>query len=491
MGCSAGVGQESRNNSMTEPSNIVVEEVEQEIEGQYSEESSKTEIELKDLNLNNLYSKEYEWDGIIKDNLFSGHFANMSVPMGIRNGIAYDANKKFALKASYDVDDPANGSYYLLLVDMLGNVYDMFPISKYASEVNGWVMDDVFYNTNGNTVEVLRQGSDITDGLVEDKVSLLDIVNDENGIHFLTCKRVFDSPYEVENTSIDYKLEIWDDAGKNILSFYENELVNKYGIDLWMHLDHYHLVNLGKSIYLLTSSWDENDYGADYFFLDLNRNKIFGSTTKMVTEYGSIETDGNYILIPAYSGNNTWIYDLETEDVVSIENVSKAHGLGEGKFFSDESCYNVQGSVLFSNSDIELGNKIVMTGAYHDGKALVVIDEGKDYQSNNHEYGIGFISENGNDLSISKEIVAREIFCSYISSMGIYSVFSDKGTGGFLTSDGIFQEENAYCGTEEDCYYGILDQNGERYVLRYGVVDTYSDGIRQSALYGCELFKMN
>lgn len=448
-------------------------------------------VESGDMNLNNLYAGEYEWDGIIKDNLFSGHFANMSAPMGIRKGVTYDANKKFAIKASYDVDDPVNGAYYFLLVDMLGNVYDMFPISKYASEVNGWLLDDVFYNTNGRTVEVLRQGSDITDNLVGEQVSLLDIVNDENGIHFLTCKTVFDSPYKVENTSTDYKLEIWDDTGKSILSFYENELVNKYGMDLWTHLDNYHLINLGNGIYLLKDWRDESDCGTDYFFLDLNRNKVFGSRTKMATEYRSIETDGDYILIPQKGRDNVWLYDIETENIVSIENVSKAHGLGEGKFFSDIYCYSVQGSVLFSISYDNLGGKIIEAGTtYHDGKTLIIIDDGKDYQSRTHKYKIGFMNENGNQINISKEIIAQEVFCSYISSMGIYAIFSDKGTGVFLFEDGAFQEENVYYGTKSDYYYGVLDQNGDRYILRYGVVDALSDGIRQSALYGCELFEI-
>ena len=45
------------------------------------------------------------------------------------------------------MEDPANGASYLVIADVMGNVYDMLPVSKYPCEVNGWLKNDVFYNT--------------------------------------------------------------------------------------------------------------------------------------------------------------------------------------------------------------------------------------------------------------------------------------------------------------------------------------------------------
>lgn len=42
------------------------------------------------------------------------------------------------------MEDPANGASYLVIADVMGNVYDMLPVSKYPCEVNGWLKNDVF-----------------------------------------------------------------------------------------------------------------------------------------------------------------------------------------------------------------------------------------------------------------------------------------------------------------------------------------------------------
>ena len=59
--------------------------------------------------LSNPYPEGYQTNETAFDNLFSGHFANMSAPMGLEPGCTYESSKRFALKASYDMEDPING----------------------------------------------------------------------------------------------------------------------------------------------------------------------------------------------------------------------------------------------------------------------------------------------------------------------------------------------------------------------------------------------
>ena len=430
----------------------------------------------------------------ILDNLFSGHFANMSLPMGLQDGCVYSYDKKFAIKASYDTENPENGAYYIMVVDMLGNVYDMFPISQYPSVITGWLNDDIFYNANGKSANIMRQGRDITDSFFADEVSLLDVANDDNGIHFLTAKMVFDSPHNSKDSKTDVKYEIRDDAGKVVVSFYKNEMINKYGVNSrkWLEIGSYHLVNLGSGIYHFSNKYSDDDINeAQYIFIDINREKVFAGRTNAESQYEDIESDGKYILIPHRYEKAVSLVNIETEETTFIENILNAHGLGEEKFFSDTGCYSVQGNNLFMNTDINVEGKIINTGAYYDGKASLIVDEGTYYQSRKHKYGVGFLDENGSNVNILFEIDASEMFNSYISSFDIYCLFSNEGIGGFLKNKSIFQEENVYRTSDSDCYYGVIDSNGKQLILRYGYINKNGSGENiQNAMYGYELFQI-
>lgn len=442
--------------------------------------------------LQNPYPEGYQMNETSFDNLFSGHFANMSAPMGLEPGCTYEPDKKFALKASYDMEDPVNGAHYLLIADVLGNVYDMLPISQYPREATGWLKNDVFYCSDKGTADIMKQGEIITDNFFESDISLMDVVNDSNGIMFFTAKTVFDSPYRSDDSSTDTKYEIWSDSGKVIISFYKNELVNKYGIDSWLSNGLFHLVHLGNGIYHISDRYEGSGIGsAQYIFIDVNRKKAFAIPVKDNTEYEDIESDGNYILIPHYRSNSATVFDIETESCIYIENVSEAYGLGEGKFFTDTCCYSVQGNIIFEDQDINLEDEIVSKEAYHDGQALVIIDEGQYYQSSDHKYGIGFIDESGTDVNIIASLQkSSHPSCSFINELNAYCIFTREGVGGFL-SNSILQEQSLYGASNEDCYYGVIN-NGNKAILRYGYIDNdYSDEIRAEPMFGYELFTIS
>lgn len=441
--------------------------------------------------LANPYPEGYQMNEIALDNLFSGHFANMSAPMGLEFGCTYDANKRFALKASYDMEDPANGAYYLMIADVLGNVYEMIPISKYPREATGWIKDDVFYCSDGRSAYIMKQGGNITDNFFEKDIFLLDVVNDSNGIMFFTANTIFDSPYDSEDSSTDTKYEIWDDSGKVIIAFYQNELVSKYGIDSWLSTGSFHLENLGNGIYHVSNRYEGNESSsAQYIFIDVNRKKAFAIPVNADAEYEDIESDGNHILIHHSRTHSATVFDIATEEYVYIENISEAFGLGEGRFFTDICCYDVQGNIIFENEDINLEDKIVRAGAYHDGQALIIIDGGKYYQSSDHEYDIRFIDESGTNVNIVTSLKSSSLFYSFIQEFDTYCIFERGGAGGFL-SEGTFQAQSLYGASNADCYYGVID-NGNKLILRYGHVDNdYSDEISAVKMFGYELFAIN
>lgn len=427
--------------------------------------------------LTNPYPEEYQSNETAFDNLFSGHFANMSAPMGLESGCTYESSKRFALKASYDMEDPINGAYYLMIADVLGNVYDMFPISQYPRAATGWIKDDIFYCSDSSSVYIMKQGGDITGNFFDDHTPLIDIVNGSNGILFFTARTVFDSPYDsADNYSSDTRYDIWDEAGNIILSFYKNEMVNKYGTDSWVGTGRHQLINLGSGIYHVAERQYER--GHQYIFIDVNRKKAFAVPVNGDAEYENIETDGNYILIP-HSSNDVTIFDIETEESMYLENISKAYGLGEGKFFTDMYCYSVWGDILFSMEDVNVnGYSIKAAEAYHDGQALVIIGQAIDDRETCHEYDIGFMDESG-DVNVITRIKDTYLRCSYIYDLDIYCIFGRKGIGGFLSNKGIFQKQTVYGSSYEDIYYSVID-NGNQLIFHYGYVE-----------FGYELFKIN
>lgn len=440
--------------------------------------------------LDNPYPEGYQINKTAFDNLFSGHFANMSAPMGLELGETYEASKKFALKASYDMEDPINGAYYLMIVDVLGNVYDMIPVSKYPKVATGWLKDDVFYCSDGSSACIMKQGGDITDNFFEESVSLIDIVNDNNGIHFFTAETVFDSPYESKDSSTDVKYEVWDNLGNVILHFYKNELVNKYGIDSWVSKGSYHLQNIGNGIYHVSNRHNNNN-SAQYIFIDINRQKAFAVPTKEDSQYETIESDGNYIMIPHHRTETVTIFDINSEQSVCIENVSEAYSLGEERFFTDKYCYSIQGDIMFGNEDLNSKDEIEQVSPYHDEQALVIFDCGKYYQSREHEYGIGLLNKNSDEADIITTLDAFEIFYSYVQEMDTYCIFTDEGYGGFLVNGNKFLKKSVYGSSELDCYYGVVD-SGNQCILRYGHIgNDYPDEISVVGMYGYELFQIN
>lgn len=440
--------------------------------------------------LPNPYPEGYQTNETAFDNLFSGHFANMSAPMGLEPGCTFESSKRFALKASYDMEDPINGAYYLFIVDVLGNVYDMIPVTKYPMTATGWLKDDIFYCSDGSSAHIMKQGGDITENFFEDDISLIDVVNDSNGIMFFTAKTVFDSPYDSMESITDEKYDVWDDSGRIILTFYKNELVNKYGIESWLSTGSYHLINLGSGIYHVSNRYKDNS-NPQYIFIDVNRKKAFAVPVNDDAIYEDIETDGNYILIPHNQTEAVTIFDIETEKYVYIENISKAYGLGEGKFFTDMYCYSVHGDIVFAYEDMNLRDEIIKAGAYHDGQALIITDGGKYYQSIEHEYGIGLIDETGSNVNDIATLSGTRLLYSYVQDLDTYCVFSDQGSGGFLSNTNNFQQQSIYGSSDADYYYGVVD-NDNHLILRYGYIGKdYSDEIRATETFGYELFETN
>lgn len=439
--------------------------------------------------LENPYIDGYQTNETAFDNLFSGHFANMSAPMGLQCGGTYDSAKRFAIKASYDMNDPINGPTYLMVVDVLGNVYDMFPVSKYPKVATGWLKGDIFYCSDGSSAYIMKQGGDITDNFFQEDISLIDIVNDSNGILFFTAKTSFDSPYEGENNKTDICYEIWNEAGKIVLSFYKNELVNKYGIDSWGSIGSYHLENLSNGIYQVSDRKSNSDGGSpQYIFFDVNRKKAFAIPVNDDSKYEDIECDGNYILIPHDRTKTVTIYNIETEEYVCVENILKAHSLGEDHFFADTNCYDLRGNISFTLKNFD--DMPVRAGAYHNGYALIITDKGTYYQSKEHRYGIGLLDENGSNISIIASLDAASLSYTYIQEFDIYCIFSREGMRGFLNKEG-FQQEYMYGSYLDDDYYGVIDGNNHL-ILRYGYGSrNYSDKNHTEEMYGYDLFMLN
>ena len=379
-----------------------------------------------------------------------------------------------------------------MIADVLGNVYDMIPVSKYPREATGWLKDDIFYCSGGTSAYIMKQGGDITKNFFDNDISLIDVVNDSNGIMFFTAKTVLDSPYDSENSVSDTRYDIWDETGNIVLSFYKNELVNKYGIVSWLSTGSYHLVNHGSGIYHVSNRNRNNESSsAQYIFIDINRKKVFAVPVNGDAEYEDIESDGNYILIPHSRANSVTIFDIATEESDYIENVSEAYGLGEGKFFSDEYCYNIHGDILFAFENTNLKYRRIYAGEYRNGKALVIIDGGKYYQSDDHEYDIGIIDESGSDVNIITSLHDRSLYYSYVQTLDTYCIFTHEGRGGFLSDKNVFQEQSIFGSWGTDQYYGVKD-NGSSYILRYGYINKdYSDEIRATEMYGYEYFEIN
>ena len=439
--------------------------------------------------LENPYPEGYQMKKTAFDNLLSGHFTNLSEPMGLENGKTYDASKKFAVKATYDMEDPANGASYLVIADVMGNVYDMLPVSKYPCEVNGWLKNDVFYNTQKG--RIVQQGSDITSNFFEDHTSLNDIVNDTNGIIFLTCKISFDSPYERKDSNVDFKYEVIDADGHVIVSFYRNELINKYGFKSMIDNDTYKLISLSGGVYCAVSRRDEATSGSGFIIIDVNRKKVFAVCISHAAEYEKIESDGNYILFPSEYTEDATILDIENETSIVVENVPNAECIGENKFFAGNDCYDLQGNIIFSDEE---SGKVVQRSAYHNGKSLVLIDMGENGQIDRHTYNLLLLDENGKRVSDVISINGSDLFFGYVEDLSVYCIFSKEGTGGFLFENGNFQNEETYETTnraDKNCYYGVVE-NDNRLILRYRTVGyDQSKVLHQDLLFECQLFKMN
>lgn len=442
--------------------------------------------------LENPFPEGYQMVTTPIDSLFSGHFANMSAPMGLETGGTYKGNKLFATKGTYDMDDPVNGAYYLIISDVMGNVYDLIPLTRYPKDTTGWIKNDVFYYSGSQPACIMNQSGDITDNFFSDEKLLEDIVNDDNGIMFITSDLILHNPHIGIDDTTDTKYDIWNDSGEILLSFYKNEIAQKYSIDPWASTESFHLKNLGNGIYHISNQKDNKvNVSPIYLFIDINRKKVFAVPVYADSEYDSIESDGNYIMIPHKQNEAVTMFDIETETVSYIENISNAHGLGEGKFFTDQYCCDVAGNILYTFNSFDTGIEVQEVSAYNNGQAIIIFDRGKYYQSSIHEYQIGLINENGAIINNLGTFDSRDIFLQYIPDSDIYMIFATNCTTiGLIFQKNSFQTYSVYSSSNADRYYGIV-AGGQQFILRYGCLGMdYSDEISPTPVYGYELLEV-
>lgn len=274
---------------------------------------------------------------------------------------------------AYILTDSHERIYSELPRTIVPDGFSITPISEDALAIYSSYDEEAGYIIN-------NAGNDITSEYVNDGERILQVYNDDNGVHIFTI--LVEDNYSEQN--IIFK--VYDDRKNCELSFTKKEIEDKYGIEWSCRAENLGISFLGGNTYCVNMKLSSTIHGSidvlgeEILYIDTTRKKVFLMT--MPQGYSGI-SDGKYIMRNNTVAGNC-IVDIENETYEPLDWIRYRDGytyryseLWNGRFIAKPSdrdlfaIYDIHGNLI---CDLESDTvNVTACTDFYDGYALIEI----------------------------------------------------------------------------------------------------------------------